>query len=57
MAKQDPNRKHGTSGLYQGPYTITEVYDNGTVKLQRVTQTGGAVLETRNIRNIYPFRD
>ena len=53
MVKQDPNRKHGTE-QYRGPYTITQVYDNGTVKLSRATPAGGAVFETWNIRNLDP---
>ena len=53
MVKQDPNRKHG-SDRYKGPYTVTRVYDNGTVKLSRATQAGGAVYETWNIRNLDP---
>ena len=53
MVHRDPNRKHGTA-QYQGPYTVTRVNDNGTVKLSRATPAGGAVFETWNIRNIYP---
>jgi hypothetical protein len=33
----DPNRKHG-SNHYKGPYTVTNIYDNGTVRLQQRTQ-------------------
>ena len=53
MVHRDPNRKHGSS-QYKGPYRVTRVYDNGTVKLSRATPAGGAVYETWNIRNIYP---
>ena len=56
MIRQDPSRKHG-SALYKGPYTVTRVYDNGTVKLARATANGGAVSQTWNIRNIYPCMD
>ena len=56
MVKRDPNRKHG-SNQYKGPYTITRVNDNGTVKLSRATPAGGAVHETWNIRNIEPCMD
>lgn len=52
MVRQDPNRKHG-SDQFRGPYTVTRVNDNGTVKLSRATN-GGAVYETWNIRNIDP---
>lgn len=53
MVKQDPNRKHGNE-QFSGPYTITRVNDNGTVKLTRTTPAGGAVHETWNIRNLDP---
>ena len=55
MVKLDPNRKHGVDH-YKGPYTVSQVNDNGTVKLTRVT-TSGAVVQTRNIRNIEPCSD
>ena len=51
MIKHDPNRKHGAD-KYTGPFTITKVYDNGTVKLSKEAKNGGAVFETWNIRNI-----
>ena len=53
MVKQDPNRKHGTP-RYLGPYTVTTVHDNGTVKLSKATTNGGAVIETWNARNLDP---
>ncbi len=53
MIKLDPDRKHGAD-KYTGPFRITTVYDNGTVKLSKETNNGGAVLETWNIRNIDP---
>ena len=49
-----PNRKHG-SDQYQGPYTVTQVYNNGTVRLQKATARGGVVDETWNIRNLTPY--
>jgi putative transposase len=36
---------------YQGPYIITKVHSNGTVRLKM-----GAVTDTVNIRRIHPFR-
>ena len=39
-----------------GPHTVTQVFDNGTVKLRKATD-GGAVYETWNIRNLVPCRD
>ena len=55
MVKLDPNRKHGVDH-YKGPYTVSQVNGNGTVKLTRVT-TSGAVVQTWNIRNIEPCSD
>jgi hypothetical protein len=33
---------------------ITQAYDNGTVKLTKVADNGGAVSQTWNIRNVEP---
>ena len=55
MVNRKPNRKHGSS-QFKGPYTVTRVNDNGTVKLTRATPSG-AVHETWNIRNIDPCMD
>jgi transposase InsO family protein len=52
MVRLDPHRKHDGDS-FKGPYTVTQVYDNGTVKLSKATN-GGAVYETWNIRNIDP---
>jgi hypothetical protein len=52
MVKLDPNRKL-SGARFEGPYTVTQVYDNGTVQLSKATN-GGAVLTTWNIRNIVP---
>ena len=51
MIREDPNRKHGQD-LYLGPYTVSAVYDNGTVQLQKAANNGGAVYMTWNIRNL-----
>ena len=56
MVKLDPKRKHG-SDQYKETFTVTQVYDNGTVKLSRATPEGGAVYETWNIRNVDPCLD
>ena len=53
MINNDPLRKHG-SAQFKGPYRVTRVYDNGTVKLTRAAHAGGAVHETWNIRKIQP---
>jgi transposase InsO family protein len=56
MIKEDPNRKHGAD-RYSGPFTLTQVNNNGTVKLSKVARRGGAVIETWNVRNIDPCMD
>ena len=48
----DPSRKHGED-FFKGPHTVTQVYDNGTVKLTKATAKK-AVSQTWNIRNIEP---
>ena len=56
MVRQDPSRKYG-SERYTGPYSITKVYDNGTVRLKKATRKrGGAVYQTWNIRQITPCK-
>ena len=53
--KQQPSRKHGEgTDQYRGPYTVSQVNDNGTVQLSRAT-TLRAVYQTWNIRNIDPY--
>ena len=53
VVKAGKTRKHG-SNPYLGPQRITQVYDNGTVKLVKVANNGGAVSQTWNIRQIEP---
>ena len=38
--------------FYLGPYTVTEVRNNGTVHARR-----GNVTDTYNLRNITPFKE
>jgi len=52
--KQDNNRKHGND-RFRGPYAVTHVYDNGTVRLTQETPAGGVYTQTWNIRNVYPY--
>ena len=57
MVRQKPNRKYGTDKQI-GPYTVTRVNeDNGTLRLTKVTDNGGAVTQTWNVRNVDPCRD
>ena len=55
LVAQDPQRKHGED-KYVGPYTVTNVSDNGTVRLMQHAANGGAVYQTWNIRNIIPYK-
>ena len=55
LVLQDPNRKHGAD-RYKGPYTVTHVHDNGTVRLEQHTNNGGVVTQTWNLRNIFPYK-
>ena len=53
VVKTGVQRKHGENP-YLDPMRITHVYDNGTVRLVKVANNGGAVSQTWNIRNIEP---
>jgi hypothetical protein len=54
VIKAGATNKHGYDP-YLGPMRITQVDDNGTVKLIKVSdENGGAVTQTWNIRNIQP---
>ena len=55
MVLNKHGRKYSGEPQYEGPQTVSQVYDNGTVKLTRAT-LGGAVSQTWNIRNIKPYR-
>jgi transposase InsO family protein len=56
MVNRQPNRKHG-SDKNIGPFTVTRVNDNGTLRLTKVTANGGAVSQTWNVRNVNPCKD
>ena len=53
MIHLDPHQKHG-SDQYSGPHTVTQVNNNGTVKLSKAAYNGRAVIETWNVRNLDP---
>jgi hypothetical protein len=54
VIKAGATNKHGYDP-YLGPMRITQVDDNGTVKLIKVSdENGGAVTQTWNIRNMQP---
>ena len=55
MIRLDPNRKHGED-YFKGPFTVSQVNDNGTVKLTKATAKG-AVSQTWNIRLLEPCAD
>ena len=48
MVEDDPNRKL-EGARFKGPYTVSRLFDNGTVQLTKATN-GGAVSQTWNIR-------
>ena len=50
LVKDAQKLKYGTDS-YHGPYPITQVHDNGTVRIQM-----GAISDVYNIRNIHPYR-
>jgi transposase InsO family protein len=52
MIKQSPSRKHGED-RFDGPYTVIQQNDNGTVKLSKAAP-GGAVYSTWNVRQLDP---
>jgi hypothetical protein len=41
---------------YEGPYIVTKVNDNGTVRLKQ-ERPKGATYQTLNIRNVFPYKD
>ena len=56
LVANKPAKKHGTDH-YKGPFTVTQVYNNGTVRLEQSTPSGGVVSQTWNIRNVTPYHD
>jgi hypothetical protein len=50
LIKQDQNTKFGTDP-YKGPHVITEVRNNGTVRVRE-----GIVEDTYNIRMLTPYK-
>jgi len=53
VIKAGAGRKHGSNPCLD-PMRITQVNDNGTVKLVKVANNGGAVSQTWNIWNVEP---
>ena len=51
LIKNAQSTKYGTNA-YSGPYTITSVYDNGTVRVDE-----GPLTDIYNIRNITPYHE
>ena len=49
LVKNEQKTKYGQDA-YQGPWTVTHVNNNGTVKIKK-----GIVSDTINIRNIHPY--
>ena len=51
LQKVENNTKYG-GPEYEGPYVITDVYDNGTVRIRKNT-----FIDTINIWQIKPYKD
>ena len=51
MLKTESKTKYGEN-QYEGPYVIVRVNDNGTIKFRKKN-----VIDTYNIRNIYPYKE
>ena len=50
LVKQEQQRKYG-SDPYLGPYEVTEVRDNGTLRIRM-----GRITDTWNIHNVHLYR-
>ena len=55
MVKADPNQKL-EGERFMGPFTVTKLFDNGTIQLTKAT-TSGAVSQVWNIRLLKLARD
>ena len=56
MIKLNTNRKHGGE-QYSGPHTVTQVFDNGTLRISMQDSRGNTKYETWNLRNVSPCLD
>jgi len=56
MVFQYQNHKYGQP-RFKGPYKVDDVYDNGTLSLFHDTNRGGAINQTWNIRQVYPYKN
>ena len=55
LIKTEQSRKYGTNP-YEGPFEIILINNNGTAKLKSLLNEG-AVYQTYNIRNMFPFSE
>jgi hypothetical protein len=53
MVKLNPHQKL-QGARFEGPYTVTQVNDKGTLQLSKATHGGAVLQQTWNIRNIQP---
>ena len=56
MIKLNTNRKHG-GDQHSGPHTVTQVHDNGTLRVSMQDTRGNTKYETWNLRNVSPCLD
>ena len=55
VIKTEQSRKYGKDP-YEGPYEVVEVRNNGSLRLKKILGRG-AVFQTFNIRNIFPYHE
>ena len=55
LIKTEQSRKYGKDP-YTGPYEVVEVRNNGSLRLKKLLGRG-AVFETYNLRNVFPYTE
>ena len=55
LIKTEQSRKYGKNP-YKGPYEIVAINNNGSVNLKSLLGRG-AVYQTYNIRNMFPYKE
>ena len=55
IIKTEQSRKYGKDP-YEGPYEVVEVRNNGSLRLKK-TVGRGAVFQTFNLRNVFPYHE
>ena len=55
IIKTEQSRKYGKDA-YEGPYEVVEVRNNGSLRLRK-NMGRGAVFQTFNLRNVFPYHE